>query len=30
MNILIGSRALNYWNLNYKIKDTTDWDIILK
>ena len=28
MNILIGSRALNYWNPNFKIKDSTDWDII--
>jgi len=28
MNILIGSRALAYWNPELKIKDSTDWDII--
>lgn len=28
MNLLIGSRALNYWYPDRKIKDTTDWDII--
>lgn len=27
-NILIGSRALNYWHPEMKIKDTADWDII--
>lgn len=28
MKVLIGSRALAYWNPELKIKDTTDWDII--
>jgi len=28
MNILIGSRALNYWNPECKISEDTDWDII--
>ena len=28
MNILIGSRALNYWNPEFKISEDTDWDII--
>lgn len=28
MKVLIGSRALAYWNPNLKIKDDTDWDII--
>lgn len=27
-NLLIGSRALNYWFPNHKIKESTDWDII--
>lgn len=27
-NLLIGSRALNFWFLDHKIKDSTDWDII--
>jgi hypothetical protein len=27
-NLLIGSRALNYWCPEHKIKDTTDWDVI--
>jgi hypothetical protein len=26
--LLIGSRALNYWHPEFKIKETTDWDII--
>jgi len=26
--ILIGSRALAYWNKNFKCKDNTDWDVI--
>ena len=26
--LLIGSRALNYWMPDFKIKDDTDWDII--
>jgi len=28
MNILIGSRALNYWLPSFKIKDSTDWDVV--
>ena len=28
MNILIGSRAMNYWNPSVPIKEDTDWDII--
>lgn len=28
MNLLIGSRALNYWDKTVPIKETTDWDII--
>lgn len=28
MNLLIGSRALNFWDDSHKIKDTTDWDVI--
>jgi len=28
MNILIGSRAMNYWNPLVPIKEDTDWDII--
>lgn len=27
-NLLIGSRALNFWFPDHKIKETTDWDII--
>jgi hypothetical protein len=27
-NLLIGSRALNFWFPSVKIKDSTDWDII--
>lgn len=27
-NLLIGSRALNYWYPEVPIKDTTDWDVI--
>ena len=27
-NLLIGSRALNYWFPEHKIKESTDWDII--
>lgn len=27
-NLLIGSRALNYWFPDHKIKESTDWDII--
>lgn len=27
-NLLIGSRALNYWFPSVQIKDSTDWDII--
>lgn len=27
-NLLIGSRALNYWYPKVPIKDTTDWDVI--
>lgn len=27
-NILIGSRALNYWFPEHAIKEDTDWDII--
>lgn len=27
-NLLIGSRALNYWFPDHKIKEITDWDII--
>ena len=26
--VLVGSRALNYWCPNIKIKDSTDWDLI--
>lgn len=28
MNLLIGSRALNYWFPEWKIKEDTDWDIV--
>jgi hypothetical protein len=28
MNLLIGSRALNHWVPEFKVKDETDWDII--
>lgn len=28
MNLLIGSRALNYWFDSVKIPDDTDWDVI--
>lgn len=28
MNILIGSRALNYWHPEVPINDSTDWDVI--
>jgi len=28
MNILIGSRAMSYWNPNVPLKAETDWDII--
>lgn len=28
MNILIGSRAMHYWNPNVPLKAETDWDII--
>ena len=28
MNLLIGSRALNYWFDSVKISDSTDWDVI--
>lgn len=28
MNLLIGSRALNYWFDSVKISDDTDWDVI--
>ena len=28
MNILIGSRALNYWNPSCLIRSDTDWDVI--
>ena len=28
MNILIGSRAMHYWNPNVPLKTETDWDII--
>jgi hypothetical protein len=27
-NILIGSRALVYWNPEFQVKESTDWDII--
>lgn len=27
-NLLIGSRALNYWKPEHKIKASTDWDVI--
>lgn len=27
-SVLIGSRALSYWNSNLKLKDDTDWDVI--
>lgn len=28
MKILVGSRALNFWEPSLKLKDTTDWDIL--
>ena len=28
MNILIGSRALNYWHPEVPINNSTDWDVI--
>jgi hypothetical protein len=28
MNILIGSRAMNYWNPSVPIRDDSDWDVI--
>lgn len=28
MNILIGSRAMNYWNKSVPINEDTDWDIV--
>lgn len=28
MNYLIGSRALNYWFPDWKIKEDTDWDVV--
>ena len=28
MNVLIGSRALAYWDPSFKVRDDSDWDII--
>jgi hypothetical protein len=28
MNVLIGSRALAYWDSSFKVRDDADWDII--
>lgn len=28
MDVLIGSRALEHWNSNFKTRDNSDWDII--